>query len=495
MSPPVGIANATARFRNAEGDPLMAQIITVSRGDSVEKILKEKRNVKTNEILNWMILIREFNPHIGNLSRIWPGDKLMLPDTVFELVSEPKVWANAFSQIPSTLKGPNTGNTELYLTGIGETIDDIADKVFADGRHCNLSPNVKRALVLANNISLRRHLDGAHVPENMLVIFNQNMLNKFESHFWHGEQQTFLSHLNRFDSYTRDLYQEIGPQDAFLLAEMVNAVRQAGGTVGRDQVVDAGLGIAGCSTAFVSGYANSAGMSVSNINALLREIYAEAVEKYGAKTVVSKKANHLVQMNRFINGHPKYAVLMRQLSELPEQLLPASRQKMVPPTGTQINAAVARHFRKQYFQAYQNGSSSRYMGTIANQLSGKVQYFNSLGRHATWYVPAVLGFASVANAPSGVRMRVLFEEGFGVLGGYAGTLIGAKVIGVGIVAALGLGPLGAFIVVFLCAAAFGMAYNKIGKYVGGNLIYDYGEKLSAGQTYHSPDDILSEVLK
>jgi hypothetical protein len=58
-------------------------------------------------------------------------------------------------------------------------------------------------------------------------------------------------------------------------------------------------------------------------------------------------------------------------------------------------------------------------------------------------------------------MRTLFEEGFGVIGGYAGTLFGANVVGLGVVAILGLGPFGAFLAVFICATAIGMGSNAL----------------------------------
>ena len=85
-------------------------------------------------------------------------------------------------------------------------------------------------------------------------------------------------------------------------------------------------------------------------------------------------------------------------------------------------------------------------------------------------------------------MRTLFEEGFGVVGGWGGTIFGAEVIGLGVVIILGLGPLGAFIAVFCCATAFGIAGSELSKWFGGR-IYDAGDKFG-NRVYHSFDELI-----
>jgi hypothetical protein len=89
-----------------------------------------------------------------------------------------------------------------------------------------------------------------------------------------------------------------------------------------------------------------------------------------------------------------------------------------------------------------------------------------------------------------MRVRTLFEEGFGILGGYAGTVIGAEVIGLGIVTVLCLGPLGAFLTIFLCASIFGIIGSAVGRSVGSDLIYDFGSEIYNEQFCHSPEQIL-----
>ncbi len=169
-------------------------------------------------------------------------------------------------------------------------------------------------------------------------------------------------------------------------------------------------------------------------------------------------------------------------------LQPLLHAKHLPPSNTRIPSHTARHFRKQYFQAFQNQPSGRYMGTIGSQLKGRISTLKSVGRGATWYVPAVLSLHSVYTAPPELRMRTLFAEGFGVLGGGIGSYLGS-LAGIGIVTMLGLGPFGLFVAILICATVGGIALYEGGKWVGGNLIYDTGIQL-AGQSYSSLEQYL-----
>jgi hypothetical protein len=129
---------------------------------------------------------------------------------------------------------------------------------------------------------------------------------------------------------------------------------------------------------------------------------------------------------------------------------------------------------------------------MAKQLNGRVQMFKGIGKGATWYVPALLGVASVAAAPPEQRWRAVFEEGFGVLGGAFGTKLGG-LAGIGIVTVLGLGPVGLFVVVFVCASAGGILGMKTGQKVGGDIIYDYGSESVNGQIYQSPKQLFENL--
>ncbi|MBI5897590.1 MAG: LysM peptidoglycan-binding domain-containing protein, partial [Desulfobacterales bacterium] len=88
----------------------MAQAITVAPGDTIGKILT-RRGIKAHETHTWLGKVRSANPHIGDPNRIWPGDKILLPDSLIEVVPEYQVWQNALSGVPQALKRPHNGNT------------------------------------------------------------------------------------------------------------------------------------------------------------------------------------------------------------------------------------------------------------------------------------------------------------------------------------------------------------------------------------------------
>jgi hypothetical protein len=91
-------------------------------------------------------------------------------------------------------------------------------------------------------------------------------------------------------------------------------------------------------------------------------------------------------------------------------------------------------------------------------------------------------------------MRRLFEQGFGIIGGAFGTKLGATA-GLGIVTVLGLGPLGLFVAVFVCASIGGIAGMNIAKGVGGK-IYDYYEPMfDTGRIYSSAEQVFLEAVK
>jgi hypothetical protein len=200
-------------------------------------------------------------------------------------------------------------------------------------------------------------------------------------------------------------------------------------------------------------------------------------------------------MQRFLTGHPKYQQLMQSLKELPGHLLPKGRRVPNPLSGSP-NAA-ARHFRKAFSLPYDKWNSSRYFSTIGRQLNGKVQLLKGVGRHATWYIPAAFGIYNVWQAPEEMRMRTLFEEGFGVLGGAFGTMIGSNVVATGVLGVFALcgiciGPFGLFAIVFLCASAGGILGMEMAKRFGGS-VHDYGSKLYDGKIFYSPEEILMEA--
>jgi hypothetical protein len=361
--------------------------------------------------------------------------------------------------------------------------------MFAENLHSNLPLTTKRAVLFHNNPALRLYPCAGALPGGMFIDISPQKLSRSDIHCWNGEQNFFAGYLQELQPMTREMYQEAGPQDTYLLALMVQSLKDAGASVGGDDIVrGVSYGLGG-----VSGLAASGGMAVGTIDTLVRQIYSDAVKTFGAKMVVSKQKNQLLRLTRFIKNHPNYNQLMRSFKELPEFLLPGPRNKIVPPGISQINNHLARHFRKQYFQAFRHWTSDKYLPTIARQLRGRINLFKSVGRGATWYVPAVIGLYNVAEAPPQTRMRTLFEEGFGVVGGAmgtwaGGTLLASGAIGLFTLCGLCLGPAGIFVIIFICATAGGIGGNELFKW-GARKIYDFSD-INGDRVYHSFEEIL-----
>jgi hypothetical protein len=256
------------------------------------------------------------------------------------------------------------------------------------------------------------------------------------------------------------------------LNDMVEQLKASGAAVGMDDVVRAaGYGVGG-----VSGYASAGAKALAQANTLARELYEEAVAKFGRTVVTSKKTAHLSQMERFLKSHAKYKQLMQYLKELPRNLLP--KGKLVPAANSQATRAVARNFRRAFILPYNKWNSARYLSSAARQLNGKLGFFKALGRHATWYIPATLGLINVADAPQGMKVRTMFEEGFSIVGGCWGTAIGQWAGAAYVVPAaaklmtfcgLCLGPWGMVVIVAICAIATGWAMMELLKSTGKSL--------------------------
>jgi hypothetical protein len=107
---------------------------------------------------------------------------------------------------------------------------------------------------------------------------------------------------------------------------------------------------------------------------------------------------------------------------------------------------------------------------------------------------------SVYAAPPEMRMRKLFEEGFGVVGGALGTMFGSTVVATGAVTLLAIcglcvGPFGMFVTVFICASISGIGGMELGKWLGRGLYNYYEPQLDTGRIYHSPEQFFLEAVK
>jgi hypothetical protein len=249
------------------------------------------------------------------------------------------------------------------------------------------------------------------------------------------------------------------------------------------------VGLDGLLTASASGLATAGAANLAKINGLARQMFDNAARQLGRKAATSLKKANLAQLAKFIKSHPNYPELMRQIKEVPRLVLPMSKSRLLPPVAGNVNSrALARYFNKQYFQAFRRWPSGRYMKSIARQLNGRINLYRGAGHYATWYIPAVIGLYNVIDAPPEMRLRTIFEEGFAVVGGFFSTELGASLGGFIAISALGLGPLGLFVTVFICATAGGIIGSGLSGWFGGRL-YDAGERFG-DHIYHSIDELI-----
>jgi hypothetical protein len=312
---------------------------------------------------------------------------------------------------------------------------------------------------------------------NMLLNTTPVMSSELDKKHWNLQQTPLKMALDQMEEQLRNMFHEVGPEPTYTMAQIVEQLKSFDK---KDAIAATGYGVAG-----VSGYAATGEIAVNKIIHLMRELYNEAVTKFGKKVVHTAKANNLKQMELFLKGHPKHLELMKHLKELPKMLLPKGGYTSIIPNTTYPRAGFFRKHMSLPLKKWHN--PSQYVNRMAKQLNRRVQMFKGIGKGATWYVPALLGVASVATAPPEQRWRAVFEEGFGVLGGALGTKTGVAA-GLGIVFVLGLGPVGLFVAVFVCASAGGIIGMKGGQW-GGGKIYDATQNLG-GRIYHSGEELL-----
>ncbi len=264
----------------------------------------------------------------------------------------------------------------MILVAPGTDIDSIARQMFKGGPYQNLPLSTKRAVLIHNNPELVQFLDSNRVPCRMALEITPLRLTRFDKAHWQSERPMYLSYLRQLEPLTRDMLQEAGPQDTYVLARIVQSLREAGASVGMADVVR-GTGYA---AGGVSSLAAAGEMSTARILALSRTIFDDAAHHFGRKAAASMTKANLALMADFIKAHPGYPELMRQLEKIPDFLLPMSRSRLVPPAGAGKDATLlARHFGKQYFQAFRHWNSGRYMGTIARATQRPHQHVPGAG--------------------------------------------------------------------------------------------------------------------
>ena len=468
----------------------MVQAIAVKPGDTITRMLTRERKIKDYEVPLWLPKVREINPHISNINSIFPQEKVLLPDRFNEAVPDGIIWENVFDHIPSTLTNKGHGGPVVYLCFGAESIDEVAGKIFNDTPYATIRPSSKRALLLHNNPFLRRYLSTNHIPPGMSVDITPTRFSRSDHQFWTVERPHIIDAWDQLSDDAKQVVQDNGTEETYALSDFLQRLKAMGGAIGEDDVFRfASYGVAG-----TSGYSASGQMALGNVQMLARELYAEATAKFGKQVVQSKKQAHLIRMQQFLIGHPKYKALMQSLQDLPKYLLPKGR--LIPNAQSGGRVAAARHFRKAFTLRYNKWNSTRYLSSIGRQLNGKVQLLKGVGRHATWYIPAAIGLYNVGQAPSELKLKTLFEEGFNVLGGYAGTLFGghfvaAGALGVFALFGLCLGPMGIFITVFLCASVGGIIGSMGGKMIGTQL-FDLGTRFNR-DSFYSSDSLMGAI--
>ena len=443
----------------------MAQAVIVSYGDTVTGILKTKCAIKDYNLHAWVLLVRKANPHISDLNRIYPGESLLLPGSPAEQVPMERIIENALFQVPGALLNRRVDHANLYIALGGITIDRIAENMFFGGRWQNLPLSAKRAVLIHNNPDIMNFLDSNRLPDGMPLDVTPMVLSRFDLAYWDGDRYNYTKHIRQFDPVTEEMFRTRGAQETFMFARMVEGLRDMGAAVGPNGLI----------TSSASGAATAGEATLGTINALFKQIYDDAVKQLGIKVAASNTKTNLAVMAKFMQAHPNYPKLMQHLKTMPQFLLPIPRSKLLPPAASDDAIALMRHFGKQFCRPLRYVKPDKYMGTIARQLNGRVNLFRTMGRRATWYIPAGIALYTVHQAPMEVKLKTLFEEGFGIIGGWGGTELGYA-LGVSLVLALGLSPIGYFIVIFICSTAGGLAGNALLKSFG-NGIFKYGVQL------------------
>ena len=88
----------------------MAEVVNVANGDTITSIVASRKSPQCHEMRNWIDKVVRLNPHIGNPDRIYPNEKLLIPDTLYEHVSALDIWQNALQHVHRRpdLQSPST---------------------------------------------------------------------------------------------------------------------------------------------------------------------------------------------------------------------------------------------------------------------------------------------------------------------------------------------------------------------------------------------------
>jgi len=276
---------------------------------------------------------------------------------------------------------------------------------------------------------------------------------------WLSERQHVMRVLST-NHPLRGLTQET-PSLIMPLGQFAETARQSGWLTGDRFAELGGYGATG-----VSAYAETIGRELLAISRLADDVYRDVLHRFSGSSPFGVSKTQLGQLEAMLRSHPKYQALRMALDKLPAYIT----RKLGPIDLAGHTRAHADFFRRQ-FMVPRGVASGAFLGRVSNQLGAQVLRYGKLAGRATWFVPAILGAISVANAPRGQRLRIASGETLGIalgaVGTTAGTLLATALVG--LIVAPGIIVIAAGI---LGGAALGYAGYKFGKF-GGTLLYDF----------------------
>ena len=368
----------------------MANTVTVAANDNISKIIQQQRGVPPVEVHQWVNRVLNLNPHIGNPNRIYPNEKLLIPETLHEPVSDITIWRNALRHMPPQLALHPPMHYEIPVQVImpGDTIDQLSGHAFADSRYCHVPESVKRAVFLHNNPRLQRCIGGIPLPGGTLANMTPFMLPNHEVHQWETQHPIFKVEFDQLRPEVKSVYTTIGPTSTYLLGKTVLKAKSQGAAVGLNDIV----------SGMASGYVGASTMAIGQTTTLMQDLTNEAVKKLGKGVACSNKAVNLRKVEQFLRNNPKYPQLMQHLKALPKHVIPETDIGHAIAT-TKSPYASARLMRQQVFMPTLKPNGTKYMGTIKSALnsSGRIVRIASRGMVA---VPIVMGVCDVVCCTS-----------------------------------------------------------------------------------------------
>lgn len=459
----------------------MAEVVSVATHDNITKIIQAKRGPQPVEMPTWVQRVHKLNPHISNPDQIQPNERLLIPDSLQESVSELAIWQNALRHMPPQLgmQPPVHYEIPIHMIQPGDTVDKLSREAFADSQYWNVPESVKLGIFLHNNPRLYACKWWRYpLPMGTLANMSPFLLSEYYVRQWESQHPIFKAEYSQLRLDVQEFYAALRPGPAHFVSEQALWLKEQGAAVGLDDVVTSSAG----------GYTAAAAMTINQVNTLLGQITQDAVKKFGKGVVLSNKAVNLRRVEKFLKAHPRFGKVMQLLKEMPKHLIPEADVTKVF-NATKTPYANAKFFRKQIFMPALKENSSKYMGTIKSALNSNTRLIKVASR-GMYVVPVVLGVYDVFNAPPERRMRVLFEEGFSIMGGAMGAYLGGHVAGTIVASVLCLGPFGFFVAMFLGATIGGLYLANKFKRSGALLYRDIETRYDNSPVYRSVEQLI-----